>query len=234
MSDNKYINLLLKEFIDKIKRDYNLKQEEIALKLGVTDRHLSGVINGKFPLSKKLSDTIYEEFHITVNHFPDRPEELISGSSPLIPFYDDVTSIGGVNDMVAESGPVKEPAEYINAGDWFREATAAIRHYGQSMDEYPSGCILAIREVKNRDLIVWGKDYVIETTEYRITKRLQKGKDDDHIKAYSTNKEKYPDGQLMHEPIDINRDLIKRLFLILGYVVKKNGGTMFFNNHKQQ
>jgi hypothetical protein len=149
----------------------------------------------------------------------------------LIPFYD-VETIGGVNDKVANTDGVSAPSEYIDAGDWFREATAAIRHYGDSMVEYPAGCILALKEVKEKRLIVWGKDYVIETNEYRITKRVQRGKDDEYIKAYSSNTETYPDGQLVHEYLDVAWNDICRIFLVLGYVVKKNGGTIVFSSQK--
>ncbi len=147
----------------------------------------------------------------------------------LIPFYDSVSSIGGNNDRIANIDSVSEPTEYIDAGDWFKNATAAIRHYGDSMTEYPPGCILALKEVIERQLVVWGKDYVIETNEYRVTKRVQRGNSDDHIRAYSSNTETYPDGTLVHEPLDIAWNDVGRIFLVLGYVVNKNGGTMLFN-----
>jgi hypothetical protein len=146
----------------------------------------------------------------------------------LIPFYDDITTIGGMNNL-AESGAVYKPTEYINTGDWFRDATAALRHYGDSMVEYPSGCILALKEVKDKSLLIWGEDYVIETSEYRITKKVQRGSSKEFVTAYSTNTETYPDGRQIHEPIDIPIDSA-RFLLVLGYVVKKkNGGMMVFS-----
>jgi len=145
----------------------------------------------------------------------------------LIPLYDDVATIGGSN-VVANMDGVSTPSEYIDTGDWFKDATAAVRHYCDSMIEYPSGCILALKEVKDRNLIVFGKNYVIETSEYRITKRLQTGSGN-ILMAYSTNNETYPDGKPVHEPIPVPREAISRIFLVLGYVVKQNGGTLMFN-----
>ena len=58
--------------------------------------------------------------------------------------------------------------------------------------------------------------------------RIKKG----YIKAYSTNKETYPDGRQIHEPLDIPLDEA-RFLLVLGYVVKKNGGTMMFSNRNK-
>jgi len=154
-------------------------------------------------------------------------------SKKLIPFYDDVSSIGGNNEMVASTDGKSMPTDYIDAGDWFKDATAAIRHYGESMIEYPGGCVLALKEVQDRELVIPGLDYTIETSEYRVTKRLQKGKIDTHITAYSTNPETYPDGRLIHEPFDIPWRSINRISLVLGYVVKKNGGTMVFNSNSK-
>jgi len=150
----------------------------------------------------------------------------------LIPLYSDISSIGGNNELSANMDGVSQPVEYIDTGDWFRGATAAIRHYGDSMIEYPPGCVLALKEVYERQLIIWGENYVIETNEYRITKRIQRGKNEEYIKACSSNMEIYPDGALIHEPIDIAWKDIHKIFLVLGHVIKKNGGTMVFNVKK--
>ncbi len=153
------------------------------------------------------------------------------GKKNLIPLYDNVSTIGGNLSRAADvDTSYSKPTGYIDTGDWFREATAAIRHYEDSMDEYPTGCILALKEIRDRNLIVPGRDYVIETDEYRVTKRIQLGKDNDHLTAYSTNQDTYADGRLIHEPFTIPKQAIRRILLVLGYVVKKNGGTMVYNN----
>jgi transcriptional regulator with XRE-family HTH domain len=155
----------------------------------------------------------------------------IKEDTNLIPFYDDVSSIGGINETGANLEAITKPTDYIDTGDWFRDATAAIRHYGESMIEYPPGCILALKEVYDRRLIVPGRDYVVETSEYRVTKQIQLIKDG-FITAYSSNQETYADGRLIHAPFDIPLDAIVKISLVLGYVVKKNGGTMIYSNKK--
>lgn len=136
----------------------------------------------------------------------------------LIPFYDDVSTIGGLNDRIANTDS-SSPSEWIDAGDWFPEATAAIRHYGDSMVEYPSGSILALKHVNNPQLIMNGRNYVVETSEYRVTKQLQnKG---DHFMAYSTNRETYPDGNLIHAPFSVPKEEIRHIYLVLGCVTKE-------------
>lgn len=138
----------------------------------------------------------------------------------LIPFYDDVASIGGVNSISASMDGKMPSNEWIDAGDWFLDATAAIRHYGDSMCEYPSGCILALKELHDKRQIIWGKNYCVETDEMRVTKRLQNGADD-YVLAYSTNTETYPDGHLIHEPFPIYKDTIRRIFMVIGCVIKE-------------
>lgn len=153
-------------------------------------------------------------------------------SKNLIPLYDDVGTIGGTS-MVADVSGVSTPSEYIDAGDWFSGVTAAIRHYGDSMVEYPNGCILALRLLHEQSSIVWGRNYVVETNEIRVTKRLQSCKDDDTcVMAYSTSPEAYPDGQLVHEPFKIRKEDIRRVFLVLGRVVKEYSSDPVFNLNK--
>lgn len=148
-------------------------------------------------------------------------EQLVERKPNLIPFYEDVNTMGGmVGSSFKTDVAVTKPSATIDAGDWFPNATSAIRHYGDSMIEYPSGSILALRAVQDSSLLVWGRVYVIETSEFRVTKRLQPGLDEDYIIAHSSNREKYDDGSLVHAPIKIERSLIRRLYLVLGCVSK--------------
>lgn len=147
-------------------------------------------------------------------------EMLLPSTKGKIPLYNDVETIGGKGEMVADVDGQSRMTEWIDAGDWFPSATSAIHHYGDSMIEYPSGCILALKRVNDPRLLINGEHYVIETDEFRITKQLQ---DDggDYIMAYSSNRETYPDGRLIHAPIKIPKETIRHLDLVLGCVVKR-------------
>jgi len=159
------------------------------------------------------------------------PENIPAGKR-VIPLFDDVSTIGGNNSVVANVTGVSQASEYIDPGDWFKSATHAMRHYEDSMIQYPSGCILAMKEVLEKQLIIYGRDYVIETNEYRITKSVQRGKNDDSIRAYSSNTETRPDGTLIHEPLDIAWEDINKIYIVLGYVVKKGSGTIVYNSQR--
>lgn len=138
----------------------------------------------------------------------------------LIPFYDDVITVGGRNTLSAAMDGRMPNGDMIDAGDWFTDATAAIRHYGDSMEEYPNGCILALKELHDRRQIIWGRNYCIETDEMRVTKRLQPGAED-YLMAYSSNTDTYPDGHLIHEPFRIYKDTIRRIFMVIGCITKE-------------
>lgn len=140
----------------------------------------------------------------------------------LIPFYD-IETTGGYNGRVSSSDE-GSLSGYIQPGGWFDGyETAAIRHVGDSMKEYPNGCVLAVREVKEKHLLVPGRNYVIETREYRVTKRVQRGSRENTIMLYSSNSEKYEDGRLIHEPFEVNLEDVLHIYSVLGYIVNQSG-----------
>ncbi len=146
----------------------------------------------------------------------------VNNDDRLIPFYD-VETTGGYNGKVSSS---EEGAlsGYIQPGGWFdgRE-TAAIRHVGDSMTEYPDGCVLAVKEVLEKRLLMFGETYVIETREYRVTKKVQSGRKENTLMLYSTNPEKYEDGRLIYEPFEIAMEDIIHIYKVLGYIVNQTG-----------
>jgi len=188
------------------------------------DISVDWLITGKEPMLKSDVESSDVQFY--------GPENIPAGRR-LIPFYDDVASVGGANGIVANMDAAKAPTEYLDPGDWFKNATAAIRNYGESMREYPPGCILVLKEVYDRRLIIPGKDYVIETSEYRVTKRAHTS-DSDCLHVRSTNDEEYQDGALIHPPFGIPWECIIKISEVLAHIVKKGSGTeVLFSNKKK-
>lgn len=210
--------------------DIYTRFESIANHYGLTIRGLSARLGLKTPQVfydiksgkvKGMSSNLLEKFknnlpEISISWLQTGEGEMLA--KRRIPLYDTPT-IGGVNEMAAPVDEAAAPSEWIDAGDWFPTATSAIHHYGESMVEYPSGCILVLKRVNDPRLLINGEVYVVETSEYRITKQLQD--DGDHITAYSTNRETYPDGRLVHAPITIPKEEIRHLDLVLGCVIRK-------------
>jgi hypothetical protein len=152
--------------------------------------------------------------------------------SNKIPFYDCV-SISG-SRSVADMTAITQPAEYIDPGDLFRDADAGMRTYEDSMLEYPSGCAIFLKEVRNKELVVFGNDYVIETSEYRVTKRLQRSLLAGYWTLASTNMEIWHagplEGRLIHEPFDVNIDHVFRIFKVLGVTTRTGSSKILMNN----
>lgn len=202
-------------------KEQGITQEMIAERLGVSQQYVSKLLSGKTAFGKKQAQRFSEIWNI-------RPSWLLTGEGPMfagagkkIPLYDDDATIGGTNGMVANVDDQARVTEWIDAGDWFPSATSAIHHYGDSMVEYPSGSILALKRVTDARSLLNGEHYVIETDEFRITKQILD--DGDAIIAYSTNKETYPDGRLIYAPIRIPKSAIRHMDLVLGCVTKRFG-----------
>ena len=150
----------------------------------------------------------------------------------LIPLYDGVITAGMM--QTADMATVGQPAEMVNAGDWFRDATAAMRVHGDSMHpNYPSGCIVALKVVGNKRLVIYGQDYVIETEEYRTLKRIQRSVEQTCWLACSTNTEMWEQGELtgrlIHEPFDVHIDDVRMLYLVLGVVRRNHSSRIVYN-----
>lgn len=206
----------LKEEVEQLSASGHTKAQ-IAEALGMSPQQFNNVLSGRASISDKFIDKFIETFGI--HEICLSSKGFINNQRKKIPLYG-VESIGGHQDLVADSNAsAGHVAEWIDAGDWFPGATAAIRHYGDSMIEYPSGSILALKRVEDQTLLINGRNYVIETAEFRITKQLQD--DGDSIMAYSSNRETYPDGRQVHAPIRIPKASIRHIDLVLGCVLKE-------------
>lgn len=214
--------------------DYTgLKMNALARRIGTGAQTFYDIRDGRHDFSKKIADLICNEFP-NINKAwiltgegsalkeNEAFQEKRQAEKKTIPLYEDVETIGGYNDAVANVDTQHRVTEWIDAGDWFPDATSAIHHFGDSMVEYPSGCILVLRRVNDPRLLINGENYVIETDEFRITKQIQDD-GDDFLMAYSSNRETYPDGRIIHAPIRIPKESIRHLDLVIGCVIKKFG-----------
>ncbi len=205
--------------IEVLMRHLGLNARKLAMSVGVSPQTIYDIQKGKHGISKDLAEKISAKYlNVSRLWLLTGDGEMLS-KGKRIPLYDDDMTIGGVNGSIANVDDAARPTEWIDAGDWFPNATSAIHHYGDSMTEYPSGCILALKRVNNPSLLINGENYVIETDEFRITKQIQD--DGDCIVAYSSNTETYPDGRLIHAPIRIPKESIRHLDLVLGCVIRK-------------
>ncbi len=210
-----------------------LTQKQLADELGTSQSAISAISNGSRPMTEGFVcrvESVYginASWLLTGNGMMFKDGNDNTEQNKRTPVFDAETT-GGSSGLVSSSSEGANVVGYVNSGSWFEnKETAVIRHVGDSMVEYPDGCWLAVQKVLNPRLLVPGRNYVVETDEFRVTKRLQRGSEPNSIKLYSTNQEKYEDGQLIHEPFEVDLSDVRRIFSVLGYVVNQSGEIKF-------
>jgi hypothetical protein len=126
-------------------------------------------------------------------------------------------------DTLIESADIQQANRFINMGDCFQNASMVMSIRGNYMiPDYMPGCYIAGKLVKNKELIIYGKDYVIFTSEYCVIRRLQKSLLQDALLVCSCNLtewEKGPlKGRLINEPFDLKISLIESLYEVIGKI----------------
>lgn len=231
MTDNQtYISEKLKIFFD----ERNITQQEIAVKMGVSQPAVSALLNGK-PFGKKLAQKWGDEFGIkpiwlltgegemlkaTTSVTAEESETVISGR--LIPFYDAEAAAGisyGINMDVAR------PVGLLEIGGLLKDSESALRVYGNSMTpNYPAGCVVGLRSHLD-SFIVPGSVYVVETLDNRYIKRLYYNKAKTAFRCVSDNHMTHDSGTMQGEyyypDFEIPFNEVSRLFRVVG-VIKRN------------
>lgn len=198
----------------EIQQMTGLTWKELAAKIGIASAQtFTDIRSGRHGISMKLANRI-------IDTFPDiRREWLMFESGPMThsETAGAVSMFESTDDFTASQNGVRS-TDIINVGSCFPKAEMAIRNTSDSMTEYPTGCILVLKRVVDTQLLIPGYNYLVETNEFCIVKRVQKGKDDAHIALYSSNCATYPDGKLIYEPFEIPIDSVRRIFTVLGYI----------------
>jgi transcriptional regulator with XRE-family HTH domain len=194
----------------------SMSAEKLAQLVGVSKQMMYQYEQGKSIPRKEILAKIADTFGLTVSQLYGNPESVPIAASTdsihTVPFFDAV-AVGGAA-LLADQTAINEPTEMIHPGTWFRTAKGALRIYGHSMfPKYPAGCIVAFKEA-DKDVIIWGEDYVIELEDRRIIKRLERHDDRSVVSAVSYNRSE----DYVYAPIEIPKSKIKRLFMVLGKV----------------
>ena len=78
-----------------------------------------------------------------------------------VPYFEDIESTGGIMSMFSDHPEI--PTFLINYKH-FNDCTAYIQHVGDSMfPKYCSGEIIAVKQITNLDVILWGEAYLVVT-----------------------------------------------------------------------
>lgn len=147
-------------------------------------------------------------------------DDAVIGHGQRVELYDAI-AYGGDRTMGREHDEQSQVMGVLYIGWQFKGATGAMFIRDNSMyPTYPSHSILVYKKIHDIRMIVPGSDYIIETEDYRLAKRLLKGKTSDIILATSINKEVWEEGEykghLIYAPFELPVTQIQALYLILG------------------
>lgn len=212
----------------KLRKEKRLSQDELGELIGVSGAQIGKYeTNENHPRKEKVwklanalevHPSILMGFNSTADLTPVGQTIRKTVQAPVrngrhpIPFFDTI-AVGGTG-VLADQAAVREPSEMIYPGTFLATATGSLRIYGHSMfPKYPAGCIVAYREA-DKEVIIWGEDYVIELEDRRIIKRLEKSMEKGHVLAVSYNRSE----DYVYAPIDIPLQKIKRLYMVVGKV----------------
>lgn len=79
------------------------------------------------------------------------------------------------------------------------------------LPKYNSGDIVACKKLNLNDIFFqWGKVYVLSTEQGALVKRINPGKDDDHIKLESDNKS--------YLPFELHKSQVYAVALVVGVI----------------
>lgn len=183
----------------KLEKSYNLNLDWLETGEGDMFKNIEG---GKEELGPNKSDHC----------------KTLTNQKKAMPMYDTVTNASSLevyNDINKE-----EPAFYVDIPQ-FKDCNFGKKIFGQSMEgSYCSGSYVFCREVFDHSIILFGEVYYFETEDYCMIKRLQKGSNEDCILACSDNEECRKDGSLIYQPIEIQKDKIRKLYIVKGAFIQ--------------
>jgi phage repressor protein C with HTH and peptisase S24 domain len=213
----------------RLKEVRSVKDMTLEQFYGPVTEHVSNcsaIENNKRNIGKRLSKDIIAHHRINSewlktgdgemfeDNFADRDISFASSTDPGVPFFN-----VNLSDLLFDGlGMLKEPPEYYVNYRPFNDCDAYLPIYGDSMyPRYSSGEVIAVREIKNFNVIQWGEAYLVVADEranhITTVKLLFEHQDEKKIVLRSSNP------NFIGDTI-IDRDMIKRLFIVKGKVTR--------------
>lgn len=211
----------VKKLINYLKKERLVTSDsEFASKIGKHRSYISEIRAGK--------RTITEQFVISINTaFPNISLNwLLSGQGSMLESHRETT----ISNKKGEGTPIydidatcgieirdyrdEKIIGWIDIPSINKEAII-IKASGDSMKPViKDGSMIAIREIKSWDIIVFGQIYLVVTPEYRLLKYIRKSKDENIVILKSANEE--------FDDIELPKTQITKLFLVENVLSLKN------------
>jgi len=196
-------------------------QKMFAKALNIKEGSLSDILRGKggMGISNAIKDKLVLLFNVNLNWLENGVGEPLFKKSPVIaeakegvPYYD--ISLEENDNLIL----MEEQAEYFVNYRPFNDCTAYLPVFGESMlPKYAPGEIIAVKEISNYDVLLWGETYVVMTNEeansLRCIKLIHEHADKNKVILRASN----PD---FKGDIVIKRSDITALYIIKGKITR--------------
>lgn len=215
------------EIISRIReliKEFDITQNEFADRIGIDRSNFSKHINNKLPISDSLINKIVVSLEISKSWLQSgqgeksRRTNIHTNSKtislPSTAIHTDGSRGAKVYDIDVTAGAIGRSLMFstdnlIGSIDvpFISKESSVVRVSGDSMQPVIcNGDMVAIREVRNSNLIFWGQIYVILLDDYRMVKFIRKHSNTDMVILRSANPE--------YDDIEITKSEIRDLFVV--------------------
>ena len=185
----------------------------------------SAIENGKRKIGKRLSKDIIGYHHLNEQWLHTGAGEMFikqgsiasatgAGDDHRVPFF----NVNMSEIRFSEQNVFSEPPEYYVNFKPFNDCDAYLPIYGDSMyPKYASGEIIAIREIRNLDIIQWGEAYLViadERANNIVTVKLLFEHPDERKLVLRSSNPNYKGDTV------ISKEFIQKLFIVKGKVTR--------------
>lgn len=222
-NDDKIIRI--KALID----DQGITQSEFAKRIAIDASNFSKHLTGKLPISDSLINKIVVELGVskewlcsgngpmyaltssTTNDMHNHIRTLTLPSGAIVPEVRNGAKVYGLDVTAGNLGRDRMFTDDLVIGSidvpFINPDCSIVKVSGDSMKPViNNGDMIAIREIKNPNLIFWGQIYVVLLEDYRMVKYVRKHENPDRVILRSENKE--------YDDIEIEKRDICDLFIV--------------------
>jgi SOS-response transcriptional repressor LexA len=193
---------MVKDWLKKNK----ITQEEMAVRMGFKERQ--GFLHhiNKEALSYEFKERLRAN-GVDIFNVRKTPTSEQKNYS-LIPFYN--IDVFASPEKTFDDNP--ETPSYFLSVPGFSDCSYALPVCGNSMaPKFKNGDIIAVKEINNKAIILYGEAYLVITEEYRIVKIIRKHPSDESKLLLVSENDEY-------DPVEILRDEVKKLYLVKGKI----------------
>ena len=222
-NDDKIIRI--KALID----NQGITQSEFAKRIAIDASNFSKHLTGKLPISDSLINKIVVELGVskewlcsgngpmyastssTTNDMHNHIRTLTLPSGAIVPEVRNGAKVYGLDVTAGNLGRDRMFTDDLVIGSidvpFINPDCSIVKVSGDSMKPViNNGDMIAIREIKNPNLIFWGQIYVVLLEDYRMVKYVRKHENPDRVILRSENKE--------YDDIEIEKRDICDLFIV--------------------